>query len=286
MILSEVYNLEYYKNKFSIKAEQTSFDNSISGVYSDDVQGAMDEIKSAVGYSKKNLLKNEATTQTITGVTFTVNSDNSVTVNGTNTGSGNAKFKIATFTYKANEKYILNGCPTGGSVESGQCIQSEDTVSHHDVGKGIEISYDNEKANYIYIRVTSGATVNNVTFYPMIRYASIEDGTYEPYVADVQTQIDSKANVKDLRLMELGGSDVGNKPWINLKEKWNTIPKGLTCVEILAGGRYGCLVWKMNEDYGKAIIFSYYGDTKNAHVSVNAGTWKWSWTTQQTENTF
>lgn len=147
-------------------------------------------VKSTVGYSKKNLLKNEATTQTITGVTFTVNSDNSVTVNGTNTGSGNAKFKIATFTYKANEKYILNGCPTGGSVESGYCIQSEDTVSHHDVGEGIEISYDNEKANYIYIRVTSGATVNNVTFKPMIRYASIQDDTYEPYVEDVQTLID------------------------------------------------------------------------------------------------
>ena len=33
--------------------------------------------------------------------------------------------------------------------------------------------------------------MTNVTFKPMIRPASIEDDTYEPYVADVQTQLDN-----------------------------------------------------------------------------------------------
>lgn len=102
----------------------------------------------------------------------------------------------------------------------------------------------------------------------------------------IQTQLDSKADKTDLRLMEVHGSNTEGKPWINLKGQWSKIPNGMTCVEIVSGGRFGCLVWKMNENYGKAIIFSYWGETKNLHVSISGGNWKYSWTTQETETTF
>lgn len=59
--------------------------------------------------SNVNILKNTAKTQTINGVTFTVNKDGTVIANGTATAV--SFIAINTFSYIANQDYMLSGCP-------------------------------------------------------------------------------------------------------------------------------------------------------------------------------
>ena len=59
--------------------------------------------------SNVNLLENTAKTQTVNGVTFTVNKDGTVTANGTATAV--SFIAINTFSYIANQDYMLSGCP-------------------------------------------------------------------------------------------------------------------------------------------------------------------------------
>lgn len=39
------------------------------------------------------------------------------------------------------------------------------------------------------IRINKGYTCNNLTFYPMIRKADIEDDTYEPYITNTELDV-------------------------------------------------------------------------------------------------
>lgn len=59
--------------------------------------------------SNVNLLENTAKTQTVNGVTFTVNKDGTVIANGTATAV--SFIAINTFSYIANQDYMLSGCP-------------------------------------------------------------------------------------------------------------------------------------------------------------------------------
>ena len=147
-----------------------------------------------------NLLKNEATTQTINGVTFTVNADKSVTVNGTATG-GYAQLQIRNRNNNPYNlpigSYIGNGCPTNGSASTYQMryIETIDgqAVEHRDYGEGVK--FDVTKVNNMgaTIYISNGATVNNLVFKPMIRKADIEDSTYRPYNEQaIQNQLNAQ----------------------------------------------------------------------------------------------
>lgn len=105
------------------------------------------------------------TTKTVNGITFTDNGDGTITVNGTATG-------YADFTlYKNTDKPLctegfLHGCPVGGSNESFSLRVSDlVTKSGTDIGNGCGIYCE---AKYIFIRVLTGTTVNNLTFAPMV----------------------------------------------------------------------------------------------------------------------
>lgn len=141
----------------------------------------------------KNLLPNTATSKTINGVTFTVNNDGSITCNGTATALSVIKVN-AILTLPVGE-FILTGTPTGGSGHSSYYLYVQtDNISpqkfYNDIGNGVTIN--NTSADIVYstrIVIERGYSINNQTFYPMIRKAGIEDGTYEPYHAPVTTPI-------------------------------------------------------------------------------------------------
>lgn len=134
----------------------------------------------------KNLLPNNATSQTINGITFTVNSDGSVTANGTASG-GNGYIVTYRGLIKAG-RYILSGCPSGGgsskyriSIRDGG-VTTAYTLIAEDIGDGSEFTIGSDISNvYVYFTVTSGNTVSNLVIYPMIRPASVKDDTYVPY---------------------------------------------------------------------------------------------------------
>ena len=151
-----------------------------------------------LGYTKKNLLKNTATTKTAYGITVTDNDDGSITLNGTATAD--PTFTIGKFTPVPNKAYIFtanNEVPYSGFWNNFCFIYNIDGVSTWMADKiapdGTHVPYeftpttDNEITCQIY--VAKGTTVENLTFYPMIRSAEITDGTYEPYVDDVDTRL-------------------------------------------------------------------------------------------------
>lgn len=131
-------------------------------------------------YGSKNLLPNNATSQVINGITFTVNSDGSVTANGT--ASAFTFFKLATIVdmnsrLDSGVQIICSGCPEGGLSNTYNITVGESGV---DTGDGCLMTTPLTGVN-IGIIIKNGVQINNLTFYPMIRDARITDPTYVPY---------------------------------------------------------------------------------------------------------
>ncbi len=134
-------------------------------------------------------------TRTINGITFTDNGDGSITVNGTATATAsyiltsraaqpynNGYFKLDP------QRFILSGCPEGGS-SSNYWLQaainnqsaSAAVIIAKDYGESATFELSNTELVQIGIVVNSGVTMDNVTFYPMVRYASDSITTWQPF---------------------------------------------------------------------------------------------------------
>ena len=124
-----------------------------------------------------NLLENTATSQTVNGVEFVVNEDKSITANGT--ASANAFFKIGDITFENNVDYVLSGCPNGGA--SSKYFLYANGYSASEYGNGLNIIYNEKTDTFIGICIVNGITVENLTFKPMIRKASVKNDRYMPY---------------------------------------------------------------------------------------------------------
>lgn len=121
------------------------------------------------------------------GVTYTINDDNSITVNGTNTGEQTSPLFLARVSDHpitlSKGDYILSGAPEGGAANT-YCMYLVSTTSNYyrDIGNGKKISIEaNDSVFGVTLFVDKNITVNNLKFYPMLRYASIADDTYAPY---------------------------------------------------------------------------------------------------------
>lgn len=198
-------------NPHNVAASQTSFDKNISGMSANSVQGAIDELKSTVGYSKKNLIPYPYVhqgTKIEYGITFTDNGDGTITANGTKTESTSASYIIRSRSETSSNKLVLqagtytfNGCPQGGSSGSsgGYYIQIGATNEDgsylslgEDIGNGCTFTLTKETQVQFIISVHGLFTLNNLTFKPMLRYASIEDDTFESYVPDLKDLLTPK----------------------------------------------------------------------------------------------
>lgn len=146
--------------------------------------------------SGKNLLDNTATTKISNGITFTVNSDKTVNVNGTNDTSANSSLIINRYDLSPGT-YILNGCPSGGASNTYR-LAIQETGSYSvlgsiDIGNGSgEFTIDTTTSVQIAIFIQKGLTINNLLFKPMLREATITDDTYEQYGASPSTDYLSK----------------------------------------------------------------------------------------------
>lgn len=104
------------------------------------------------------------TTKTANGVTFTVNSDGSIMVNGTATSD--ADFMLLRGPIQGySESYFLSGCPSGGSDTT--YYISENFTASKDTGNGVVLN--NLPSDQVWrIVIKSGTTVNNLVFRPML----------------------------------------------------------------------------------------------------------------------
>ena len=134
--------------------------------------------------SGKNFLENTGVSNTSNGVTFTINDDKTILVDGNNDGTANSSFIINNYSLKAGT-YILNGCPSGGSSTTYRLpIQktSDWSILGLDTGSGSEqFTIDEATKIQVAIFIQKGQTISNLLFKPMIRLSSIIDDTYEQY---------------------------------------------------------------------------------------------------------
>ena len=143
-------------------------------LYGVDAQGWAEQAST----TGKNLLPNTATSQTINGVTFTVNADGSVTANGT--ASADANIVVGTREgLLLGETYTIAGCPSGGSSSTYGIIIANPSWMY-ETGSGLTFVANSTTTTSIRIVVKSGNTVSNLTFYPQIEAGSTAT-EYEPY---------------------------------------------------------------------------------------------------------
>ena len=178
-------------------------------IYAKDAAGrVMSEqlIRDTVGWTGKNLLNNTATNGSNNNATWIVNPDKTVLVNSSTVLSGNVVIPLGTITGLTN--IILSGCPVGGGSEIYQ-IQLQNITDNvwilpGDYGNGATLTLDPEKEYRVNIVVRNGVTISNKTFAPMIRLATITDGTYEPYHGTVNSIIG-----------QLGARNLHTYPYVN-----------------------------------------------------------------------
>lgn len=121
---------------------------------------------------------------TTNGISFTVNSDGTITANGTLT-SERAIFRIVWNTPNVYGGKILSGCPSGGSPSTYQMnleqVASPWATIAQDRGNGSEITNNTSINIYVYIAVKT--SVSNLTFRPMICSKAAWDVSqkYVPY---------------------------------------------------------------------------------------------------------
>lgn len=137
--------------------------------------------------SGKNMLVNEALTQTINGIEFTQNKDKSITLKGTATQqieyniAGTSSNTSAFLCFKKGKKYCLSGL--GDITVRMYYYNGTEKEEVYSGNSGI-ITFDNNNklVTQIVISINSGTTVNT-TIYPQLEYGTVATD-YEKYVGN------------------------------------------------------------------------------------------------------
>lgn len=153
-----------------------------------DQQRQESEIGVVAALGAKNLLAyNGYGTGTENGVTYTINTDGTITVNGTPQGTSPSYIELKLNGNAANiarfcdGHHILSGCPAGGSDTAYRMYAARGGYSRFDYGDGVLLTETALTDIRFVIYIANGYTANNLVFKPMIRRAEITDSTYAPY---------------------------------------------------------------------------------------------------------
>lgn len=169
-------------------AESVTLDELQGGVPFSDITLSGDIIGQKITLTAcgKNLLKYPYTntTKTINGITFTDNGDGTVTANGTATG--NADFYISVNLRLNSGKYVLSGCPEGGSNAGYKLQAYGDTIFNTgfgiiDIGNNAPFeALEAFSITRLMIRFMAGPTADGLVFKPQLEIGGAAT-EYEPY---------------------------------------------------------------------------------------------------------
>ena len=173
----------------ALKAERTYANNSFSGALHGSASGEAVRLTDVsplehtltVKLKSKNLLPFPYFHSSMlqAGITYTVNSDGTITANGTATGR--SEFVLsANKSDWASGNYVLSGCPSGGSADT----YSRQTINgFSDTGSGLQKNDTAEFAR-ISIIIKKGTTVSNLVFKPQLELGTTPTA-YTPYISDL-----------------------------------------------------------------------------------------------------
>lgn len=151
-------------------------DSQTGNLYSSILDNKFDAILEH--YGQKNLVQNTMATQTSGGITYTAQSDDSVTCTGTY--SANSYYVIANLHLKAGE-YKLAGCPSGGGTSNYtlRLADTSDNLIARDDGNGTTFTLTSAQDCILRIYAYSN-NISGKTFYPMLCDARIASDAYVP----------------------------------------------------------------------------------------------------------
>ena len=166
----------------TMNAYEINIINPIKSIKSD-----INPVQDLHGYSKpwsggggKNKLEVTATTQTINGITFTIDNEGVITTSGT--FSENTNLAVTTNFFLKAGTYILNGCPSGGSYLR-YVVRIENSSAQRlalDMGNGEQFTLAEDTYVWCRIYLYSQDGVGK-TFKPMVRLATESDSSFAPY---------------------------------------------------------------------------------------------------------
>lgn len=181
-----------------------TFCNALKGKASGEVVSITDaapmEHTVSVSVESKNVVEFPYTlsgTTTINGVSFTVNDDGTITVNGTpvratyfniwKTGVDN----YSTFKPIENGTYTFSGCPTGGSASTYKLqfnyFADENATRKYidDLGSGKQVVINGTAPRYdLWIVLYEGFTADNLVFKPQVEKGTVAT-SYTPYINEL-----------------------------------------------------------------------------------------------------
>lgn len=155
------------------------------------------EFEAIYGVKNLNSYPYYETTKETNGITFTDNGTGVIKANGTATAEtyftchtrGQGELNDLTI---PNGRYILTGCPNGGSsstydVRISITKNGSNSNLGYDMGNSVIVDingddyYADKASVQIQICIRNGASVNNLEFKPMLRLATIQDDSYTEY---------------------------------------------------------------------------------------------------------
>lgn len=185
--LADIVDDTYEPYTESVKNQLKGIDNKLTGLSNDNAI-----VESTLGYTKKNLLKNNAVNSTASGLTFTVEEDGRIYVSGKTTGANNLNLGSGYFLTLQPGNYILSGMENvRGGTEMTLKVYDGNTIYAflHAGSESKEFTIYSEKSVLVFLNWNTVGTEYSGVISPMIRRAEITDSSYEPYVADIATRL-------------------------------------------------------------------------------------------------
>lgn len=161
-----------------IQAQHIQLDGEVTfGVIKNYADAAYDAIGAAdaVQVGGRNLLQREWRVDDSgdkSGITYTCNADGSITLNGISTAQH--VFVLAQSLTLSAGTYTLSGCPAGGGINSYRLdiltvpVAGGTTETKADNGNGVTFETPGGTTGQVRIRVVSGQTLSNLTFWPKL----------------------------------------------------------------------------------------------------------------------
>ena len=168
---------------YTMSGDIVSFPNGAGGIPVKDLKADVVAVQNLNGYDHpwvggagKNKFKASISTQTVSDVVFTVNSDGTIKASGTATAD--VYLTIGSYTFSA-VSYSLSGCPSGGGNSTfGLYASFAGGDNKMDHGSGVVFTATATTAN-LRIFVRNGVHIDD-TFKPMLAESSSVEA-YEPY---------------------------------------------------------------------------------------------------------
>lgn len=132
----------------------------------------------------KNRVKPTVTTQTVNGITWTVNTDGTISANGMATADSYITVQALPADSVFDGNFFLCGCPSGGGASTYALYVARGSYTKYDYGDGVVLSSSTDDLNKNLIAIVySGQTVTDLVFKPMICKKVYWDIThkYMPY---------------------------------------------------------------------------------------------------------